>query len=51
MTEDFNEPDFYETVLDKQDCNRYYFKKVIKSFLGKIMDKVTNKDKDKEKDK
>lgn len=49
MTEDFLEPGLLEVVLDKEESNRYYFKKVVKSFFGKIMDKVSNKDKQKEK--
>lgn len=51
MTEDFSEPGLLEVVLDKEESNRYYFKKVVKSFFGKIMDKVSNKDKDKQKEK
>jgi DNA-directed RNA polymerase beta' subunit len=36
-------------VLDKQDCNKFYFKKIVRSFFGKIIDKVTKSDKEKEK--
>ena len=51
MTEDFVEPGLLEVVLDKEESNRYYFKKVVKSFFGKIMDRVGNKDKEKQKEK
>lgn len=49
MTEDFVEPGLLEVALDKEESNKYYFKKIVKSFLGKIMDKVSNKDREKEK--